>query len=502
MPNIRRRSALNLSAIYDAFPFQADAFEVIKNLEFAAVFHEQGLGKTKIAIDLALHWLRNNIVDSVVVVTKKSLVENWMEEISVHTNLRIRTLSNDRKENHESFHKPAALYVTHYEAIKSEEERIAIFSTTRRLGIVLDESHKIKNPDARISQTFHRLSDRFHRRVILTGTPLANRPFDIWSQIWFLDRGQSLGRNFPAFKRELDIPRDEPNGILNSDSAQPLALTGEIREFESALGGLFPRISAFSVRETKDGAGIDLPKKHFRQIFSEWEDRQRQIYVKVRDEMRIEVMKYGHLDQDISEELLKRLLRLVQITSNPNLVDDRYSQEPGKIPPLRRLLKEISLRKEKAIIWTSFVANVRWLASEFDHYQPVILHGQMSIEQRGRSVKNFMKDDSVRVLIATPQSSKEGLTLTVANHVIFFDRTFSLDDYLQAQDRIHRISQDKECFVYTIIMNNSIELWVDKLISVKQAAASFGQGDIDAEEFQNSINYDLRASLEEVLSGN
>ena len=74
MSNIRRRSTLNLSAIYDAFPFQEDAYEVIKNLEYAAVFHEQGLGKTKIAIDLALHWLRNNVIDSVMVVHKK---EAW-----------------------------------------------------------------------------------------------------------------------------------------------------------------------------------------------------------------------------------------------------------------------------------------------------------------------------------------------------------------------------------------------------------------------------------------
>ena len=51
-----------------------------------------------------------------------------------------------------------------------------------------------------------------------------------------------------------------------------------------------------------------------------------------------------------------------------------------------------------------------------------------------------------------PQSSKEGLTLTVANHCIFYDRTLSLDDYLQAQDRIHRISQNKECFIYNLII--------------------------------------------------
>lgn len=46
-------------AKYDAFPYQKEAFEAVKDLEYAAIFHEQGLGKTKIAIDLILYWLRN-----------------------------------------------------------------------------------------------------------------------------------------------------------------------------------------------------------------------------------------------------------------------------------------------------------------------------------------------------------------------------------------------------------------------------------------------------------
>ena len=57
-------------------------------------------------------------------------------------------------------------------------------------------------------------------------------------------------------------------------------------------------------------------------------------------------------------------------------------------------------------------------------------------------------------MIATPQSSKEGLTLIVANHCIYYDRTLSLDDYLQSQDRIHRIGQTKECHYYNLIIKN------------------------------------------------
>ena len=62
---------------HEALPYQAEAIRATKDLEYAALFHEQGLGKTKMALDLALYWLASGTVDSVLVVTKKGLVENW-----------------------------------------------------------------------------------------------------------------------------------------------------------------------------------------------------------------------------------------------------------------------------------------------------------------------------------------------------------------------------------------------------------------------------------------
>ena len=59
----------NLVAKYNAFPYQREAFEAVKDLEYAAIFHEQGLGKTKIAIDLMLYWLQSTSIDTVLIVT-------------------------------------------------------------------------------------------------------------------------------------------------------------------------------------------------------------------------------------------------------------------------------------------------------------------------------------------------------------------------------------------------------------------------------------------------
>ena len=77
--------------------------------------------------------------------------------------------------------------------------------------------------------------------------------------------------------------------------------------------------------------------------------------------------------------------------------------------------------------------------------------------------------------MATPAAAKEGLTLTVANHAVFYDRSFSLDDYLQAQDRIHRISQSRPCFITNLTARNTIDEWVDVLLAAKHLAAQLGQ---------------------------
>ena len=76
---------------HKSFPYQVETVEAIKDLEYAAIFHEQGLGKTKIAIDLALTWISEKALDSVIIITKKGLIRNWEEEIATHSYSHVRT---------------------------------------------------------------------------------------------------------------------------------------------------------------------------------------------------------------------------------------------------------------------------------------------------------------------------------------------------------------------------------------------------------------------------
>jgi SNF2 family DNA or RNA helicase len=484
---LKERPDLNLEARHAGFAFQVQAVEAVKNLAFAALFHEQGLGKSKMGIDLALEWIRAGQVDSVLIVTKRGLIANWSDEIKEHTNLRARILDQNKSSNFFSLNSPSRLYLTHYEAVKAEERRLALFLKTRRVAVILDEAQKIKNPESDLAKAFHRLAAGFVRRVIMTGTPVANRPFDIWSQIYFLDGGQALGTDFEKFRHDLDLSND-----LWADRNRRF-------EFETELAQLFSKIRPFSVRETKGSAGIDLPEKVIENVVVEPEATQKALYDSFRTELRANVVRDGIIVVDDAEEMLKRLLRLVQVASNPRLVDQSYVQTPGKLPVLRRIVREAVDAGSKIIVWTSFVENADWLRTELKTYNAVVVHGGIGMSDRNAAISDFKKDANCKVLVATPGAAKEGLTLTVANRAVFYDRSFSLDDYLQAQDRIHRISQTQPCRISNIICAGTVDEWVDSLLVAKRLAAQLAQSDIDASEYARLANYDFGKVVRSIL---
>ena len=473
-----------LIAKHEAYTYQLDAVRSIQHLPFSAIFHEQGLGKTKIAIDLILSWLIRDVIDTVFVVTKKTLVPNWEEEIRAHTFIAPRVLAGDRGQNSSSLNSPALIFVMNYEVVSTNLELFSDFLETCRVGIFLDESQKIKNPESRITKSFLLLSEKFTRRVIVTGTPVANRPYDIWAQIHFLDNGVALGEDFSEFKSELNLPSHKSKSFDT---------------YAQRLSSVMERIRIFSVRETKTTAGLELPNKSIVTHFVKLAPKQLEMYNQYREELFYEIRKSGETIIDDADALLKRLLRFVQCASNPGLLDESYSEKPAKFEKLVEVLRKINTRECKVIIWTSFVENVEWLAWQLQEFSPEIVHGKMTVELRTSSVTNFKRNESCRILIATPGAAKEGLTLTVANHAIFFDRSFSLDDYIQAQDRIHRISQQEQCFVHNIIAKNTLDEWVDMLLNAKFIAAQLAQGDISNIDTNNPFGPQLHNKLLEML---
>ena len=476
------RNPPSFAARHRAYPYQLEAVRAIQGLPAAAVFHEPGLGKTKIGTDLILLWLSTDAIDTSLVVTKKALVDNWTREVKAHCHITPWILSTNRRDNAIALNRPVLIYVTNYEVISTNVDLIREFLGTCRVAVVLDESQRIKNPDSRVARAFHSLAPRFSRRVIMTGTPVANRPHDLWSQVKFLDDGVALGTSFEQFRKELDLPAGQSDGV-----------------YADRLAAVWSKIGHFAVRETKASAGIELPQKTIVDHPVALTGRQAAIYTEYRDRMAHEYGDHETVRHDDADDILKRLLRLVQCASNPSLIDSTYSEIPAKYPIVEKLCAAL-VPDHKVIVWTTFVKNARWLARSLDRFGALALHGKMAINDRNRAISRFIAEKRLRILVATPGTAKEGLTLTVANHAIFYDRSFSLDDYLQAQDRIHRISQKQDCVVHNIIARDTIDEWIDTLLRAKYFAAQLAHGDIQKDDFRELFQFDLAASLRALLN--
>lgn len=438
---------------------QREGTAFLKSRAAAGLFDEQGLGKTKQLIDAISDSVKGGDLDGAVVICPNHLKTNWVEEVARHApgtitvmmgagkTARRRALRNLR----------GTFYVVNYEAVATETVVLQALLKFRKFALVLDESHRIKAPDARVTQAVLALRQYAARRYILTGTPVANKPEDVWSQVFFLDGGESLGSSFQEF----------------------VARYGGGRKGYTNLDQLCQRLDALALRRTK-AARLKLPKKSFRRIAVPLTGKQAEMYRRMRNETRLWVKSLtGEQVLQQADDILVRLVRLVQLASNPALLDAGYKQAPAKFVTLDGLVEKYMARSPatKIIIWSSFVENVDLLKQRYSHYGAVAIHGGIPRDRRERAVAKIKIDQATRILVANPSAAREGLTLTQATVAIYVDRGFNLVDYLQSQDRIHRLGQTNPCEIVLLLAPRTIDEYVDFVLEQKGRVAQFVQGD-------------------------
>jgi SWI/SNF-related matrix-associated actin-dependent regulator of chromatin subfamily A-like protein 1 len=427
--------------------------------ERAALFDEQGLGKSKQLIDAISADVSSGVIAGALIVCPNTLKSTWASEIEQHSTLPYAVFGAGRTARRQAFRSlRACFYVINYEAVAAELPSLRALLRFKRIALVLDESHRIKTPTSKVTQAVHALRGDAARRYALTGTPVANKPQDLWSQMFFLDDGNALGASFEEFQAKFC---SSSGGYLNME---------ELRE----------RIAKLSLRRTKAEA-LTLSPKTFEHVHVELGGKQARMYRQMRNELAVWVQSLsGEEVLAAADSILARMVRLAQLASNPRLLDEGYRETPAKFKALDELLGAFQVQsKQKAIVWTSFVGNIPAIMERHAHLQPVCLHGEMHGPERDRAVHLFRNDESVRLLVANPAAAREGLTLTSANVAIYLDRTFNLVDFLQSQDRIHRISQTLPCHIVVLSAANTIDEFIEFSLSQKHRLARFAQRDVD-----------------------
>jgi SNF2 family DNA or RNA helicase len=438
--------------------YQRKGTKFLRENERAGLFDEQGLGKSKQLIDAIAAAIATDSIKGAVIVCPNGLKSNWAAEVQKFSTLPCTVFGSGRSARRNAFTAMrAAFYIINYEAVPAEMPSLKALLQFKPMALILDESHRIKTPEAKVTKAIHRLRTYAKRRYILTGTPVANKPDDLWSQMYFLDDGESLGDTFGGFQKNFK------------------AGAGYQRMEELRV-----KIAPRTLRRTKDKS-LKLPPKTYLRIQVDLAPKQGKMYERMREDLELWVRKMSGAEVlEQADAILSRMVRLAQLSSNPALLDSDYKEVAAKLAELDALLKKYLANPErKVIVWTSFVENIRGLARRFKKYHPVVIYGEMDNVSRDKSVRAFRGDPEIRLLIANPAAAREGLTLTEANVAIYLDRTFNLVDYLQSQDRIHRISQAKPCEIVLLIARNTIDEFIDFSLEQKHRLARFAQSDTD-----------------------
>ncbi|MFZ0699712.1 MAG: DEAD/DEAH box helicase [Thermoplasmata archaeon] len=454
---------LDFSPATALFPHQLEAVEFIADKHAVAIFDEQGLGKTKIVLESILRGMHSGNLDGALIVCRAGLVPTWRDEVSKHTHLTAVEISGSAGTAGSGFATYSPFYLTAYSLLHRELARLRQLLQVRKLALVLDEAHTIKNPQARATLDAFSLSELARKRIIVTGTPVANYPEDLWAQFYFLDHGKTLGTDFEAFRLFYDLG----TGARRRDVSL------------SSLQTLKERIRPLSIRRTKEET-LELPEKSYATVVVIMKGSQAEMYRVVRDELRLELLDHGKLAQTVSvENAFVRLLRLVQVSSNPALIDPGYDGVPAKFAALDSMIQQIVANGEKAIVWSQFVENVRLLRRKYSNFGSAEIHGGIPIEARHDVVRRFQSDPKKSLIFAVPAAAREGVTLTAANNAIYLDRGFNMVDYIQSQDRIHRIGQERRCVVTKIVARDSVDEFVEAVLARKADIAGEIQSGIE-----------------------
>ncbi|WPO89026.1 DEAD/DEAH box helicase [Chryseobacterium sp. HR92] len=432
---------------------------------------DMGLGKTIqiIAFILSQREKRGHTTNLIVVPT--SLLFNWQDEISKFAP-SIKVLLHygaDRPKT--TTHMPDyEVVLTTYGMLLSDIKFLKNFNFNY---IFLDESQVIKNPNSERYKAARLLQSR--NRIVLTGTPVENSTFDLYSQLSFACPGLLGSKQY--FKDIYAIPIDK-------------------FEYSKRATELQQKIKPFILRRTKKQVAKELPEKTETVIYCEMNAEQRKIYDAYEKELREFIA--ANDDDDLNKNsmhVLTGLTRLRQICNSPVLMKEGYSGENAvKIEILMEQILGKS-KDHKILVFSQFVGMLDLIKTELErcNIQFEYLTGQT--KDRGEKVSNFQKNDDIRVFLISLKAGGVGLNLTQADYIYLVDPWWNPAAENQAIDRSYRIGQTKNVIAVRMICSNTVE---EKILTLQKKKKQLAQNLLttDGKKLQGFSKQDLMDLLE------
>ncbi|MDQ8179856.1 DEAD/DEAH box helicase [Pelagicoccus sp. SDUM812005] len=387
---------------------------------------EMGLGKTVQVIALLLAQRQEG--ERVIVVCPASVVPVWISEFAKFApDVKVgkyggRTAKAASKLD---------VVVVSFALLRNRIERLVAEEFDYA---VVDEAQFIKNPDSKVSRSCRRL--RAKRRIALTGTPIENKPLDIWPAFQFLMPGMLGSRE--QFDR---LYAENPGAFKARLRAQ---------------------IKPFMLRRTKSEVALELPEKTIVDLECPVTPVQAREYQRICEEG---LARFG---DDLGSAMrtnrfatLSLLTRLRQVSCDPQLLPwmEASIEDSGKLMVLLEKLIEVLGTGHKVVIFSQFVRFLVRAREMIEHAFPELPIFELtgSTADREAPVREFQGTDQTAAMLVSLKAASVGITLHAADYVFLLDPWWNPAVESQAIDRVHRIGQTKSVFVYRLFAQGTIE---------------------------------------------
>jgi len=431
---------------------------------------EMGLGKTIQAIGTVNALALNRVV----VVCPASLKQNWKREIETWLTRDLSVAVYDDGPM------TADIEIVNYSLLSTRHERLPeIINEYAPELLVLDESHFIKNKDAKRTKAAQQIDA--DRRLYLTGTPIKNRPIELWQQL----KGLTDEFDFWPFAKTYCGARKtrfgwEMDGATNLDELQErLRSSVMVRRQKADVLTDLPEKMRQVIPLAQNGMG-DLVDEE-QQAYEEHEDR-------IADAKRRKAQAEVNDNEAAYQEAVKDLKEARQVAFE-RMAEIRKQIALQKTDYVIQHLNSVLESEDKVVVFAHHKQAIQRLQNEFGD-QAVALTGDTPPAERQRAVDRFQEDPETTVFIGSIHAAGTGITLTAASHVVFAEIDWTPSVNRQCEDRCHRIGQDDTVHVQYLVVDGSLESRIARMNVRKQQAideamnddfdAGFYEADADA----------------------
>lgn len=425
------------------YKHQADALQsVCEGAGSALIADEMGCGKTAEAIAIAESY-RRQLQRPVLIVGPKFTRAVWLRELAAMGCLSAPEdfcYLESRDFDNAAFRADAHYYFCHYDIIRAWWPMLHL-----RLGklacLIVDEAHWVRNSRAQRAKGTLMVTGLTEHRVLLTGTPVEQRPADLWNLLTLTTGPRTWGGPLKFRQRYSGAYHD---GFAWQD--------GEPTHMDE----LKARMQPFYLRRTAEEVGINLPALRRECQVVELRPQEQEQHDAYMTRFDPEQLMEALLSHSLSEEVLQALNWLRRLTS------------VGKILATVEYVENLWEQGERVVVFTWEREIAGALQKRLSN--AVVCHGGLSQEHRDNIVKEFQANEGPRVLVATLDCLREGVDLWAARIVVFHDLDWTLSRMLQGEARIHRIGQWRACQSIWMVAKGSIDAIVARCLMAKAHA--------------------------------